>query len=384
MPGIEGIADFAGIPISDKPADRDSAIINVAGIISVFNEAGQTPDKTAHMASVGRIARIADGSFIVNIVQNDARGRIFRRIADNPTDIGRTRSLRAVFSDTSGQDVSQIVCVDDASVVRHADNPADTGVSGDMTGIIDRGDCGRFFSRLPGRPDRHGDDSAVLCKCRLSVFHKIENITFAPIVFGMRIGAIQFSDNTADIRRLGRRRDIRCVRIILRMDLTTIGRGIDMRERPAHVPDNTAGIPDNVIFFIIVTIILANNFREKYFIPGCIQITVHTARRDDFTAVILRIHDAKIFAHGRLLHRLPEVTRNPADIIRAADFRFVLGSFHVRFRIDDVVHIHVFGAPGNAADIATHIVFIVINGILPFRRIRRDNCSCDIALIFRF
>ena len=242
--GVENVFQIATVPIAGNTANYVVAIINFAVVIAFFDNAAQTADNAADMASIRSVAAVTNRTLIIGIVNDNATAGLFGTVTQNTAHINRCRTL---CIKTCCLNIAYIIGSRNTAIIGKATNAADIGITLNITCIIAAGNYCISITAITGSTGITLDDIK-------SLFIS-QNVTIT--VRCLR--HVNFTDNTADIGSL-------CCslrRIRLGMHITAVAAGFNTHRCTVQIACYAANITGDIFFIILGVVIITGDFISK-------------------------------------------------------------------------------------------------------------------------
>ena len=134
--GVENVFQITTVPITGNAADNVRAIVNITIVIAFFNNAAQTADDAADMASKGIEAAVANRTLVICIVNDNTAAGQFGTVTQ---DTAHINWRRITCIGTCCMNIAYIIGGSNTAIVGKAANTADIGITLNITCIIAAG-----------------------------------------------------------------------------------------------------------------------------------------------------------------------------------------------------------------------------------------------------
>ena len=320
--GVENVFQIATVPIAGNTANYVVAIVNIAVVIAFFNNAAQTADNAAHMASIRGIAAVANRTLVIGIVNDNAAAGLFGTVTQDTAHINWSRTM---CIETCCFNIAYIIGGSNTAIIGKATNAADIGITLNITCIIAAGNYCIGITAITCSTCIALDD------CQALVIS--QNVTIA--IRCLR--HVNFTDNTADIGSLCR--PLR--RIRLGMHIATVAGSLNTHRRTIQIACYAANVTGDIFFIILGIVIITGNFVSKA------AILINAAGSHYIAAVVNSIQNTVILLFLIIYIRGTKIAGNTAHVHSAADIAFYVIS------IGDIA---VFSTADNTAYVAGSIM----------------------------
>ena len=275
------------------------------------------------MATIRGVAAVANRTFVIGIVNDNATAGLFGTVTQDTAHINRRRTT---FIGTCCMNIAYIIGGSNTAIVSKAANAADVGITRDITCIIAAGNYCIGITAITGSTGITLDD--------IKSFFISQNSTIA--IYCLR--HVNFTDDAANIGSLCRQ--LRFIR--LSMHITAVATGFNTHRRTVQIACYTANITGDIFFFILVGVVItAGDFISKA------AIAFDATGSHNVAAVVNRIQNAVIIFQLIICIGGTKITGNTAYVHSTADIAFyVIG-------IGDIA---VLSTADNTADVACCIM----------------------------
>ena len=298
------------------------------------------------MATIRGVAAVANRTFVIGIVNDNATAGLFGTVTQDTAHINRRRTT---FIGTRCMNIAYIIGGSNTAIIGKAANTADVGITRNITCIIAAGNYRMGMATITGSTGITLDD--------IKSFFISQNFTIA--IRCLR--HVNFTDDAANIGSLCRQ--LRLSR--LSMHITAVATGFNTHRRTVQIACYTANITGDVFFFILVGVVItAGDFISKA------AIAFDAAGSHNIAAVVNSVQNAVILFICIIYICCTKITGNTAYVHSTADIAFyVIG-------IGDIA---VFSTADNTADVACCIM--VETSRIIFAGCFRHQCGAYIRFV---